>query len=473
MLRNLPSVNDQLAHPIVAELLDSYGRWLVTGWTRAALDGVRAELIAAQQQIATQQQASENAESQDEGADRDRLQDEIAARVQQSAAQRELVHVQRVINATGVVLHTSLGRSPLSAAARQAMQDAAGASNVEVDIETGSRRYRGYQLEESLRLLTGCESCLVVNNNAAATMLCLQALCRGKEVVISRGELIEIGGSFRLPEIFELSGAILKEIGTTNRTRLEDYEAAIGPETAAVMHVHPSNYRVVGFTDKPAPKDIFAIAKKHSVIGIDDIGSGALFDVRKAGLPEEPTFTDSVQAGADVILGSGDKLLGGPQSGIIVGRANLIGQLRSHALARAVRVGKLTLAALDATLDAYIRGVAEAEIPLLSMLKSDKQSLQERAENVLTEIGLVPNLRIAIRDDQAQVGGGSLPAVEMPTVVLSLSHDEMNATQLMRQLRIGRICIFGRVQHDEVILDLKSVLPEDDSRIALAVRLLQ
>jgi L-seryl-tRNA(Ser) seleniumtransferase len=467
MLRHLPSVNDQLAHPLLAELIDSYGRWLVTHWTRQALDEVRAELIDAQKQS-----ASVEADQTDDDQ-RENLQDQIAARIQQAAAERELVHVQRVINATGIVLHTSLGRSPLSAAARQAMQDAAGATNVEVDIETGSRRYRGYQLEESLRLLTGCESSLVVNNNAAATMLTLQALCSGKEVVISRGELIEIGGSFRLPEIFELSGAVLKEIGTTNRTRLEDYEAAIGPDTAAVMHVHPSNYRVVGFTDKPAPKDIFAIAQKHGVIGIDDIGSGALFDVQKAGLPEEPTFSDSIQAGADVILGSGDKLLGGPQSGIIIGKSNLIEQLRSHALARAVRVGKLTLAALDATLDAYIRGTAEAEIPLLSMLQTDRQALQKRAESVLSDIGTVPNLRITIQDDQAQVGGGSLPTIELPTVVLALTHDLLNATQLTRQLRVGRICIFGRVQHDEVLLDLRSVQPEDDSRVALAVRLIR
>ena len=353
------------------------------------------------------------------------------------------------------------------------MVDAAGACNVEVDIETGSRRYRGYQLEQSLRLLTGCESSLVVNNNAAATMLTLQALCRGREVVISRGELIEIGGSFRLPEIFELSGAVLKEIGTTNRTRLEDYEAAIGPNTAALMHVHPSNYRVVGFSEKPDPKDIFAIAKKHGVVAIDDIGSGSLFDVRKAGLPEEPTFTDSIKAGAEVILGSGDKLLGGPQSGIVIGRADLIAKLRNHPLARAVRVDKLTLAALDATLDAYLRGTAEDEIPLLSMLRANKQSLQDRAENVLSEIGYVPNLRIVVRDDLAQVGGGSLPSVEMPTVVLALTHDQLNATRLMHQLRVGRICVFGRVQHDEVILDLRSVPPEDDSRIALAVRLIR
>jgi L-seryl-tRNA(Ser) seleniumtransferase len=481
MLRYLPSVNDQLAHPLLAELVDSYGRSLVTNWVRASLDAYRAELIADQEAASSKENTSASSpaaaaageQPPNSKTQRELASNEIAQRVQAQAAQRELQHVQRVINATGVVLHTSLGRSPLSAAARQAILDASGACNVEVDVETGGRRYRGYQLEQTLQILTGCESSLIVNNNAAATMLTLQALCHGKEVVISRGELIEIGGSFRLPEIFGLSGAILKEIGTTNRTRLEDYEAAIGPNTAAVMHVHPSNYRVIGFTDKPDPKDIFAIGKKHGAIAIDDIGSGALFDVQKAGLPAEPTFTDSIQAGADVVLGSGDKLLGGPQSGIIIGEAGLISKMRSHALARAVRVDKLTLAALDATLDSYLRGAAETEVPLLGMLQADRQSLQDRAENVLNEIGLVDNLRIVIRDDVAQVGGGSLPAEEMPTVVLGLTHDSLNASDLMRQLRVGRICVFGRVQHNEVILDLRSVPPEDDARLALAVRLVR
>jgi len=370
-------------------------------------------------------------------------------------------------------LHTGLGRAPLGAAAKQALLNAAAASNVEVDLETGDRRYRGYQLESSWQTLTGCESSLIVNNNAAATLLTLQALCEGREVIISRGEMIEIGGSFRLPEIFELSGAILKEVGTTNRTKLSDYERAIGPNTAAIMHVHPSNYRVVGFAEKPAEADMFALAHQHDVIAIDDIGSGALFDVTTCGLPEEPTFQHSIHTQADVVLGSGDKLLGGPQCGIILGRNDYIEQCRQHPLARAVRVGKLTLAALGATLDSYAREVAQDEVPTLAMLTASPADLRNRAQALKDELDELAGLKTDVRDDVAQVGGGSLPAVELLTVVVALQHELFSASDFAGRLRIGRIPVFARIHKDEVLLDLRSVQPEDDSRLALAVRLVR
>ncbi|GDY07237.1 L-seryl-tRNA(Sec) selenium transferase [Planctomycetia bacterium] len=390
--------------------------------------------------------------------------------VQQHARIADQQQLSRVINATGVVLHTGLGRAPLSVAARQALGDLGGHCNVEVDLETAGRRYRGHQLEATFRSLTGCEDVLIVNNNAAATLLTLQALCAGREVVISRGQLIEIGGSFRLPEIFTLSGAVLREIGTTNRTHVSDYQKALTANTAAVMHVHPSNFRVIGFSETPAIDDLVPLARKHGVIAIDDIGSGALIDVTQFGLPAEPTFQQSLAAGADVVLGSGDKLLGGPQCGIILGKHEFVERIRQHPLARAVRIGKLTLAALQATLDAYLRGAAAAEIPTLAMLSVSIESLRQRARQVAVEIGELPNCRVEIANETAAVGGGSLPGVELPTVVLRLRSPSISADELSRGLRLGSIRVCGRIQQDDVLLDLRSVLPEDDLRLALAVK---
>jgi L-seryl-tRNA(Ser) seleniumtransferase len=254
---------------------------------------------------------------------------------------------------------------------------------------------------------------------------------------------------------------------------LKDYEKAIGPNTAAIMHVHPSNYRVVGFASKPDEADMFALAREHCIIAIDDIGSGALFDTKEAGLPYEPTFQHSIAAGADVVLGSGDKLLGGPQCGIIVGNEECVATIRNHPLARAVRVGKLTLAALGATLDSYTREEARSEIPTQAMLFATTDELQSRAEAITKEIADVPNLQLSIRDDVAQVGGGSLPAVELPTVIIALKHQSLSADELAIHLRTGRIGVFARIQNDEVLVDVRSVLPEDDSRLALAVRLIR
>jgi L-seryl-tRNA(Ser) seleniumtransferase len=461
MLRELPSVNELLDHSLLVDLIAEHGRMNVLEWTRSAVAARRDELIDRQ-----------HGGNEVESVSRNELRDQIAEAVVRLAEQSEWQQIGNVINATGVVLHTSLGRSPLSAAAKQALLDCAAACNCEVDVETGGRRYRGYQVEAALKTLTAAQASLIVNNNAAATLLTLQALCAGREVIISRGELIEIGGSFRLPEIFELSGAKLREVGTTNRTKLADYERAINDDTAAIMVVHPSNYRVVGFSVKPDPAELFVLARKRGLIAIDDIGSGALFDVTKAGLPVEPTFQHSVAAGADVTLGSGDKLLGGPQCGIIVGRSEVVARVRNHPLARAVRVDKLTLGALGATLASYVRGVAETEIPTIAMLQASADELRKRAESLLAEIGDVDGLSVDVRDATAQVGGGSLPAVELPTTVLVLRHETHSANELARQLRTGRIRVFSRIHSNDVLLDLRSVLPEDASRLALAVRLL-
>ena len=457
--QHLPPVQDVLSHATVEPLIGEHGREVVVAWVRDSLTDARRKLAESDGDI-----------HRPASLDRAAWTERLAEQVQRQARTADRRQLSRVINATGVVLHTGLGRAPLSIAARQALSELGGHCNVEVDLETNERRYRGHQLEAAFRSLTGCEDVLIVNNNAAATLLTLQALCSGREVVISRGQLIEIGGSFRLPEIFSLSGSVLREIGTTNRTHAGDYERAITANTAAIMHVHPSNYRVVGFSATPSIEELVPLARKHNAIAIDDIGSGALIDVTKFGLPAEPTFQQSLLAGADVVLGSGDKLLGGPQCGIILGKREFVERIRQHPLARAVRVGKLTLAALQATLDAYLRGTAVTEIPTLAMLSASVESLGQRARQVAAEIGELPTCRVEIANDTAAVGGGSLPAVELPTVVLRLRTSELSAEDLSQRLRLGSIRVFGRIQQDDVLLDLRSVLPEDDSRLALAVR---
>ncbi|MEX0701798.1 MAG: L-seryl-tRNA(Sec) selenium transferase, partial [Planctomycetales bacterium] len=458
VLRRLPAMTAVLERPAIRALIAARGRGPVLAWTRAALDDAREQVPSGRWN----------------GSDADDLLRAVAEQVLDRAWRAELTRMAPVVNATGIVLHTGLGRAPLSQAAREALLDAAGATNVEVDLDTGERRYRGHQLHAALTMLTGAEDALVVNNNAAATLLVLQGLCAGREVVISRGQLIEIGGSFRLPEIFQLSGTRLREVGTTNRTRLADYERAIGPETAAVMLVHPSNYRVVGFAESCEIGELAALARERDLLAIDDIGSGALVDVTTLGLPGEPTFQKSLAAGADVVLGSGDKLLGGPQAGIILGRRDLIERLRNHPLARALRVDKLTLAALQATLDAYVRGTAETEVPTLAFLAATSDSLRTRAEAVREAvqkaIGPGGSLRIEVRDATAAVGGGALPAVELPTTVLAVRHADNSADEFSRRLRTGRIRVMGRVQRDELLLDLRSVPPEEDAKIAAALR---
>lgn len=447
--RQLPPVNDILQHPAIVELIARRGRDTVLQWARDALTEVRRRL-------------SDGPVPTDRG---DFL-ESIVQIVQSHSENESTLRLGKVINATGVILHTSLGRAPLSAAAIAAIQEAAGACNLEVDLDSGDRRYRGYQLQSAWKQLTGCEDALVVNNNAAATVLALQALCAGREVVISRGQLIEIGGSFRLPDIFVESGAALREIGTTNRTHLADYEKAIGPHTAAILRVHPSNYRIEGFAETPETQALADLAHSRGLICIDDIGSGCLVDVTQFGLPAEPTFQQSLAAGADVVLGSGDKLLGGPQCGILLGRAELIARLREHPLARAFRVDKLTLAALQATLDAYLRDTALQEIPTLSLLATSADDLFRRAESIAAQLA---SSQVTVARDTSPVGGGSLPGASLPTAVLKLRHAAASAEELARRLRVADPRVYGRVQQNEVILDLRSVIPADDGELVKAL----
>ncbi|RMG35662.1 MAG: L-seryl-tRNA(Sec) selenium transferase [Planctomycetota bacterium] len=510
LLRALPSVHELTRHPLIVRLIEDWGRTKVLDWIRDeaatvrewirnaaskgtalnslrdALDRVTGETVrdAVPRGLSEGTPAAYPDESQHETTPHSvsprthweqwkaTLLERIVDGVRRRADSAELEQLGRVINATGVVLHTGLGRAPLSAAAVAAVQSVAGAANVEFDLQTGTRRTRGFQLTGLLTTLTAAEDALIVNNNAAATLLTLQALCSGREVVISRGQLIEIGGSFRLPEIFELSGAVLREVGTTNRTRVSDYERAIGPQTAAILHVHTSNYRVVGFAETPAIEELVRVAHRHGLLAIDDIGSGCLVDLPAHGLPAEPTFARSIAAGADLVLGSGDKLLGGPQAGIIVGRSRCVQMLRQHPLARCVRIDKLTLAALAATLETYVRGTYAEELPLFRLLLTPQQELLGRAEAIVTQVRALPKVRVAVRRDVAPVGGGSLPGCELPTAVIALRHAVWPAAQLARRLRTGRVRIVPRIADDEVLIDLRSVPPEQDDSIVLALRLL-
>ncbi|MDB5337432.1 MAG: L-seryl-tRNA(Sec) selenium transferase [Planctomycetaceae bacterium] len=451
-LRALPAVSEILAVATVARFLETSGRSTVVDAVRDSLQAMRTQIIEGLMD-----------------ADRRHLIDRIAADTAQRLQAMGLQRLSPVINATGIILHTSLGRAPLAPAAITAVTESAAYCNLEVDLPSGDRRPRGYQMAADWHRLTGAEAALVVNNNAAATLLTLQALCRGREVIISRGQLIEIGGSFRLPEIFSLSGSTLREVGTTNRTHLADYATAIGPQTAAILRVHPSNYRIVGFTETPEIDSLAQLGHAHGLLVIDDIGSGCLVDLTRYGLPAEPTFGASLQAGADIVLGSGDKLLGGPQCGIILGKQPLVQQIQNHPLARAVRIDKLTLAALSATLDLYSRGVAEQNVPVLQMLSVSIETLQQRAQAIVSALSSSP-LDCEVSIGVSEVGGGSLPAVELPTAVVRIKHGSISTEVLTARLRTGEPHVFGRINADAVLLDLRSVPAADDVRLIEALR---
>jgi L-seryl-tRNA(Ser) seleniumtransferase len=377
-----------------------------------------------------------------------------------------------VINATGVVLHTNLGRSRLAeSAAAAAWRAGAGSLNLELDLATGQRSHRSDAIRDGLTRLTGAESGTAVNNCAAATILTLKALAAGKEVIVSRGQLVEIGGSFRLPEIMAAGGAILREVGTTNITRLADYERAIGPNTGLLLRVHPSNYRIHGFTETPSVRDLATLGKKQNVPVIDDQGSGLGLDLTPFGLPAEPTVADGITAGADLVLFSGDKLLGGPQAGLIAGRADLVKRIESDPLMRAVRLDKMTLAALDATLRLY-RDPAKAlrEIPTLRLLTTPVPELKNRAESLAATLAALPRITATVADDVSYAGGGSLPDHPLPTAVVALAIEGLGETALATKLRTGTPAVMARIKDGRVVLDLRTVEPDQFDAVAAAVK---
>lgn len=370
--------------------------------------------------------------------------------------------LKKVINATGVVAHTNLGRAPLSEAARRAVfEHASRYCNLEYNLQTGKRGRRGENAERLLAEITGAEAALVVNNCAAAAFLVMTVFAAGGEVVISRGELVEIGGDFRVPDVLEQSGARLREVGATNRTRLADYESAINEQTRMILRVHPSNYRIVGFTATPALAELAELARRRKIMLVEDAGSGALLDLSAYGLTDEPIIQKSVADGADLVTFSGDKLLGGAQAGLIVGRREAVERIRRHPLYRALRVDKLIYAALEATLESFRRETALEEIPVLKMLSMSKAEIEERtlkfAETLYENLGEYAGLRFEVTEGNSVIGGGSAPTVHPATVLLALEHAELTSSELEEKLRASNPPVIARILEDKVLLDLRTV----------------
>ena len=455
VLRNIPSVNELLDSPPLKKLTERANRSTVVSGVRHFLENMRSEV----------QSTASDMNIPSPG--------ELAERIAHWIAVEEASNLRPVINATGILLHTGLGRAPLAQAAVQAIADiASGYASVEVDVESGQRSQRIVDAERLLKKITGAEAAAVVNNNAGATLLTLSALAADREVIVSRGQLVEIGGSYRLPEVMECSGARLREVGTTNKTRIADYEAAIGPDTGALLRVHTSNYAIVGFTEEAALDELVQAARKHNLPLIDDIGSGALQDLSKYGVPDEPVAAASIRAGADIVLFSGDKLLGGPQCGIILGRKELVQRIVKHPLTRAMRVDKITLAALVETLRLHRDPeTAESSVPLLMLLSTSLANLQNRAQR------LAPQLAACAAIDSAEpiestsyLGGGSVPSQEIATWGVALTAADDSVDRLAKKLRCGSPAVFGRIQKDRLVLDLRSVFAKDDLRLVEAVQ---
>ncbi len=377
--------------------------------------------------------------------------------------------LRKVINATGTLLHTNLGRAPLADKALQAIQTVSeGYSNLEFDLDNGCRGYRYSHVEAVLTRLTGAEAALVVNNNSGAVLLALTALGKGREAIVSRGELVEIGGAFRIPDVMEAGGLQLREVGTSNRTHLRDYQQAINENTALLLKVHTSNYRIVGFTKEVPARDLLPLAREHDLVLMEDLGSGLLLDLSGYGLEREPTVQEVVQAGVDVITFSGDKLLGGPQAGIIVGREELIDKMRNHPLARALRIDKLTLAALEATLRLYLRPEqALTELPVLKMFAADPAEQKQRCEKLFQRLQAA-ELPVEIRfvDDTSRVGGGAMPLTELADWAVEINPLRMRTQDLAKALRNYIPAVVTRLQNDRLLVNLRAVFPQDEDLLA-------
>ena len=396
--------------------------------------------------------------------------EELAERILVRLEQEEIPSLRPVINGTGVILHTNLGRACLSEAAVEAVAKVAkGYSTLEYNVEQGSRGSRHDHVAGLICRITGAEAACVVNNNAAAVLLVLSALTKGKEVIISRGELVEIGGSFRVPEVMEQGGAILREVGTTNKTHLSDYAAAITPETGALLKVHTSNYRILGFTESPSLAEVVSLAHENGLPAIEDLGSGALTSLEPYGIWDEPCVQSSMEAGADVVTFSGDKLLGGPQAGIIIGKKRYIEAVKRHPFARAMRIDKMTLAALEATLRQYLDPAKTREIPVVGMLSSGAEKLREKAEGLFAAIGKILGTEIEIVAAEGQVGGGSVPTHTLPSWAVSLL-PQKGPESLEEALRAINPPIIGRIYKGRFLLDVRTLFERDFSYIADTLR---
>jgi len=482
LYRKLPSVDELLHSPDLAATISSEGQAPVADAARTVLSRLRAEIAAARLDAGAVDLALSG------------ISDAIERQVRQSLT----YSLCPVINATGVILHTNLGRAPLGASVLEHIRNAAsGYSNLELDVETGGRGNRdvhvdrlfrklldarlgttaaaGYSGEQSspfpkVRPAPAGVATIVVNNNAAAVLLALNTLAEGGEVIVSRGELVEIGGSFRIPDVMSKSNATLREVGTTNRTRVADYEQAINERTRLLFRVHRSNFQITGFTEQPAIEELAAVARARNIPLMEDLGSGALFDLRTVGVGGEPGVLDSLLAGADIVSYSGDKLLGGSQAGMLSGRGDLIARMRSNSLFRALRVDKLTYAALEATLLAYVKHDHDA-IPALRMMHLSQDEIGRRAETVAAKIRSSV-LTIEVIDGESVIGGGAAPSAVLPTRLLAVTREGLSADEISARLRASGPPVIARVEEGRVLLDLRTVFPEQDESVVAALQAL-
>jgi L-seryl-tRNA(Ser) seleniumtransferase len=449
LLRQIPAVNELLDRTALRDLQAHAGRGLVVECTRRVLRRLRDRIVEGSL-------ASVSLEA---------LEQEIV--IEAEAATR--FSLRAVINASGVVLHTNLGRAPL---AREALEHLAEVStcysNLEYDLDRGARGKRDAHTDRLFCQLLGAEKTLLVNNNAAAVLLALNTLAEGAEVVVSRGELIEIGGSFRIPDVCAKSGAILREVGTTNRTRIGDYAAAINERTRVLLRVHPSNFRILGFTERPSLVEFVELAQRHNLIAMEDLGSGCLVDLSPYGIRDEPTASASLNAGVDVITFSGDKLLGGPQAGVLAGKREPLERIRKNPLFRALRVDKLTIAALEATISLYLQGKTQA-IPALRMIQLSRQAIHQRAARLAERISAHPQFSARVQDGDSLIGGGSTPAQTLPTALLAVTHSRHSAQELEGFLRQNSPPVIARVEQDTLLLDLRTVFEEQDEELLRAL----
>jgi len=455
-LRKLPSVDALLKDPELDSYIAKVGRKVVTDSIRRTVDETRELLI------------SKTVQEMDEST----IQQKIIADTRHRLEAMMRPYYRRVINATGIILHTGLGRAVLPSQALQQIQDElSGYSLLQVDTETGKRSKRDGCIEQLLRQLTGAEAATVVNNNAAATAIVLNTVANGKEVIVSRGQLVEIGGSFRLPEVMAFSGAKLVEVGTTNKTHPRDYVNAVTENTAAILRVHPSNYKIQGFSSEVPLDELVEIAHSHKLIMIDDVGAGALIDFSQFGFEPEPTLPESISKGADIVTSSADKLIGASQGGIILGRAKLIDAIRKNQFARIVRVGKLTLAALEATLKLFLdESTALSQVPTLRMLRRDNSEVAKQAKRLAWQLGKgISDSTITTIAGFSQMGSGSLPVQNLATTLVAIRPERISAELLARRLRQYGTPIFTRIQNDQVLIDPRTLLSGEDKIVIKAL----
>ena len=459
VLRKIPSVDDILSRPEIVDLLKVHPRHVVVEAIREGLGRLREEILH-KEELPPLGDALFSFESL-----YPLFQKEIELQIQP--------RLRRVINATGVVIHTNLGRAPLHPSAIEHLIEISKTySNLEYDLDRGERGSRYTHVEEILCRLSGAESALVVNNNAGAVLLVLNTLAEGKEVIVSRGELVEIGGAFRIPDVMKRSGALLREVGTTNRTHFNDYQKAIGPHTALLLKVHTSNFRVMGFTSEVSLQDLVQLGREHQLPVVDDLGSGCLIDLSQYGLEKEPTVQETIKTGVDAVTISGDKLLGGPQAGIILGKKKFLDLLKINPLTRALRIDKLTLAALESTLLLYLdEKRAMEEIPTLRMLSLDKKTLKGRGKRLLKRLSGMMNKKVTftLKEDVSQVGGGALPLQELPTIVVAVKPLDVSVNSLEENLRKGDPPIISRISKEELILDMRTVSDEEIPLLAAGI----